>query len=418
MTRDSGQRSVCTVRLLGRQADSAWRRLLIKEGFAIPSSGEASVCFADISGTEDPDADILAMLQRTGTTPLVVRLSLTDPLPKQRYEDVVIVRTPPERLSAIARALRAAVNGRLQACAAGVRIRAITSLGHSMPIKAPKGDKAPAAILTEPHPVVLSMLGETGWKDLVAPLTSSQTLRLLENNHASALVVHLGQGMEHRLPILKLIRRQTDLRRLPVAAMSDTWTEEAIDQWSNAGVDLIAHNHELSDVLTFLKGAGARFRSQRVLTTTLTTGTLNDQGTPSPFFGPKIFERLMTEHIELNDPMAFGAISLSHEGSGNASDLSEAGVYMTMALNALDFMCRPRSDLYLFAMPYADSVYANKVMRTMQTLVEDLKFGDDPDPVPLTARSAVIQGTVTSLGDAVQRLDKLLVKPAKSLFRA
>ncbi|NRA28997.1 MAG: hypothetical protein HRU11_01960 [Parvularculaceae bacterium] len=413
MTRDGGQRSVFTVRLLGRQAQTAWRQSLISEGFAIPSSGECSVCLADVSGSQDPDAEIAGLLTRAGTTPLVVRLGLNDPLPLQSHEDVIVVRALPQRTEAVTRALRRAIQGRLHACAAAIRLQGIASLGHNMPVKATKGDEAPAAILTEPHPVVLSMLSETGWKDLVAPLTSSQTLRLLENNHASALVVHLGAGLEHRLPIVKLIRRQTDLRSLPIAAITEDWDDDAVDQWSEAGVDLIATNAELPKVLTFLKGAGARFRSQRVLTTTLATGTINDEGRPAPFFGTKVFDRIVAEHQARGDALAFGAIELGDEVDQTDNELSEAGVYMTMALAPLDFMCRPRPNVYLFAMPYADRFYASKVMRTMQTLVEDLKFGEDPSPVLMNSRHSFIDGGNCNAAEALNRLEKILAKPRK-----
>lgn len=418
MTRDGGQRSVFTVQLLGRQAQTAWRQPLIGEGFAIPSSGACRVCLADISGTHDPDAEIAGLLTRAGTTPLVVRLALTDRLPQKAHEDVIVVRSLPQRTEAVTRGLRRAIQARLQACAAATRLQGISSLGHNMPVKSTKGDQAPAAILTEPHPVVLSMLSENGWKDLIAPLTSSQTLRLLENNHASALVVHLGAGLEHRLPIVKLIRRQTDLRTLPIAAISQNWDDEAIDQWSEAGVDLIARNDELPNVLTFLRGAGARFRSQRVLTTTLATGTINDEGKPSPFFGVRIFDRIVAEHQASGNAMAFGAIELGDEADEADNELSEAGVYMTMALAPLDFMCRPRKNLYLFAMPYADQFYAGKVMRTMQTLVEDLKFGEEPSTVLMNAHHSAIDGGNCSAQEALNRLDKLLAKPRKPAITA
>lgn len=397
-----------TVRLLGRPTAARWRRKLIAEGLAIPASGTCTAALGDISGSQDPDAAITALRRQAGIEPLVVVQGMGDPLPSEPHQDIVFMRAEPEHGAAVTRAIKNVTLERYLARAAAVRLQAMTSIGHSYPAVRSEGEGSPAAMLTEPHPGVLSILSQTGWRDLVAPLSSGQTLRLLENNHAGALVIHLANGREHRLPILKLIRRQTELRDLPVAVIAQQWTPETVQQWTEAGADLLAWPEEIGGVLTFLRGAATRFRTRRALHAGLTAASISDDGKPSPIFGRDVFERVVREHLELGDRMAYGAIKLAAEAHGSDHDLAEAGVYMSMALSPLELVCRPQPNLFFVAMPYADRFFASRMMRTLQTLVEDLKFGDEPSPVLIAAKHQFLDGHDLAPSEAMERLGKML----------
>lgn len=405
---ERAQRTTVTVRLLGRDTANHWRRALISEGIAVPASGRCSVAFGDISGSPAPDEAIMQLRAIAETEPLVVVQSMGDPLPGDAHPDVVILRATPDRPGPVTRALKSAALERNMAKAAGVRLQALASLGCSYPSTRADGDRRPAAMLTEPHPGLLAMLGSAGWRELVAPLTSSQTLRLLENNHAGALIIHLGDGREHRLPILKLIRRQTELRDLPVAVLAPQWEPEQVGHWADANADLLAWPEEIGGVLTFLRGAAQRFRTRRALHASLAASSIGDDGQPSPIFGVHTFERVVHEHLELGDRMAYGAIELRAEAHGSEHDLAEAGVYMSMALSPLELVCRPRPDLFLVGMPYADRYFAKRMMRTLQTLVEDLKFGDEPSPVLIAARHCCFEAKDETPAQAMARIERLL----------
>ncbi|MEM9840498.1 MAG: hypothetical protein AAF830_15265 [Pseudomonadota bacterium] len=415
---ERAQRTTVTVRLLGRDTANTWRRPLIAEGIAVPTSGTCSVALGDISGCAEPDEAIAQLRALAQTEPLVVVQSMGDPMPFESYADIVVLRTGPDRAGPVVRALKSASLERTIAKAAGVRLQALASLGHSYPSTRVEGTDTPAAMLTEPHPGLLSMLGAAGWRDLVAPLTSSQTLRLLENNHAGALIIHLGSGNEHRLPILKLIRRQTELRDLPVAVLAPQWEAEQIGQWSDANADLLAWPEEISGVLTFLRGAATRFRTRRALHASLAASSIADDGQPSPIFGMRTFERVVQEHIALGDRVSYGAIELKPEAHGTEHDLDEAGVYMSMALSPLELVCRPRPNLFLVAMPYADRYFANRMMRTLQTLVEDLKFGDEPSPVLIAARHRCFEAKGQTPSEAIAQLERLLADDHQSAVTA
>mgnify|MGYP006266211195 CR=1 FL=1 len=410
---DRGQRTTITVRLIGRDTASRWRRLLITEGLAVPSGGGCAVALADLSGHDRPDDAIADMRRLAGTEPLIVLQRLGDVLPNDVPADVVLLRCDPERPAALIRALRAAALHRLYASAAGVRLRALASLGQTFPYAQSDGAAGPTAMLTEPHPGVLAMLSSAGWQELVTPLTSSQTLRLLENNHASALIVHLSDVEEHRLPILKLIRRQTELRELPVAVVAREWTGERVGQWLDAGADLVAYPDEVPGILGLLRGAAMRFRTRQSLSAALTASAITDDGHASPILGPRVFERVVDEHRELGDRIAYGAIELKPADRGSEPDIAEAGIYMAMALSPLELIVRPRADLFFVAMPYADRFFGGRVMRSMETLIEDLKFGDEPDPVLMTARHRCIDGEGLPPAEARLRLERMLARDTR-----
>ena len=165
---------------------------------------------------------------------------------------------------------------------------------------------------------------------------------------------------------------------------------------------------ETDRVLTFLNGAARHYRTQRMVRSSLANAPVTDSGDPSPLFGPSVFARICAEHHALGHAMAYGIIELNPEDHGTDDDLAEAGIYMTMALSPLEMVSRVNDRTFLVAMPYADRFYARRLMRTLQTLVEDLKFGDEPTPVLITARHVSLATQKDSPVDAFSRLREQL----------
>lgn len=400
---DLGQRAAVMVRLIGSAAQS-WRDRFIREGLVLPARGPYSVAFVDLTGMRSLRVRLVEAQRRAGVNPLVVLIGLDDELPDVLPQGVTIFRQIGQDPLPLARVLRLAARNRQQAEAASVRFRALAAFGIPFPAPRFDGQLGPAAILTEPQPAALPILKDSSYRELTAPLTSSQTLRLLEGDHASALLIHLSDGREHRLPILKLIRRQSDLKNLPVAVLSEHWDETTTKPWLDAGADLLAHPREIKGVLNVLKEASKRFRTERNMRTALAAASITDEGQPSPIHGEAVLERVVAEHLALGDRFAYGLMKLSCQGGGTEEDLAEAGIYLTMALSPVDLVSRPRSDLFFVAMPFADRFYAGATMRTLQTLVEDLKFGDDIAPVLIQARSRFMVADGDDPRHALQRL--------------
>ncbi|GGY40861.1 hypothetical protein [Parvularcula lutaonensis] len=416
MMSDHDHRGSVTVRLLG--AAQAWRDRLITEGFAVPTGGTRRVALADLRGVSDLSAAIADASALAGVEPLVAVIGLDDRLPPEPPIGVMLVRNAEGCESGIFRALRKAAASRIAAQTASTRYRALASSGHCFPNVKPEGLDTPIALLADPHPEVLHLLTATARRDLIAPLTSSQTLRLLEAQHAGGLLIHLAGGKEHRLPVLKLIRRQSDLKGLPVAVMAPEWSPEDAGPWISAGVDLLLTPDEVEHGLAFLRSAGNRFVAERTVSRALAASSMSDDGEASPIYGSVLFERLALEHLAQGDDLAFGAIRLTPDEHGTEHDLSEAGVYMAMAMSPLDFAMRVRDDLFIVAMPYADRFHAGRTMRTLKTLVEDLKFGTEPEPVLISARTAFLESTDESPAEAVARLVSVLDREPTSLALA
>ncbi|MEM6747664.1 MAG: hypothetical protein AAF608_09615 [Pseudomonadota bacterium] len=401
-----GHRSSLTIRLLGPSSTrSRWRKPLIAEGFVIPVGGPTKVCLVDLAGTRPIDSALDRAQEQAGVTPLVAVIGLDDPLPSRSHPGIVLVRRAEDSISPVPRALRQAVHHRLLADAASVRFRALSGLG--LPFRREDdGDDwgAPCALLAEPSPGILPVLNAVEPNTLAASLSSSGTLRLLEGGHAGALMIHINEEREHRLPVLKLIRRQTDLAGLPVAVVRESWNEDAITPWLTAGADLIARPDEAPEVLAFLKGAASRFKTATNLKAALAGSTVSELGEPAPLFGPQIFRRICEEHYAQGHIVAYGAIELHAESRVSAEDFAEAGIYLGMALTPLEAFTKLRDNLFVVAMPGADAFYARRVMRAMQTLIEDLKFGEEPAPLIMSARHASFAAVGESPSEALDRL--------------
>ncbi|MEM0928688.1 MAG: hypothetical protein AAGI89_05280 [Pseudomonadota bacterium] len=401
-----GHRSSLTIRLLGPSSTRGrWRKPLIAEGFVIPVGGPTKVCLVDLAGTRPIDSALDRAQEQAGVTPLVAVIGLDDPLPSRSHPGIVLVRRAEDSISPVPRALRQAVQHRLLADAASVRFRALSGLG--LPFRREDdGDDwdAPCALLAEPSPGILPVLNAVEPNTLAASLSSSGTLRLLEGGHAGALMIHINEEREHRLPVLKLIRRQTDLAGLPVAVVRESWNEDAITPWLTAGADLIARPDEAPEVLAFLKGAASRFKTATNLKAALAGSTVSELGEPAPLFGPQIFRRICEEHYAQGHIVAYGAIELHAESRVSAEDFAEAGIYLGMALTPLEAFTKLRDNLFVVAMPGADAFYARRVMRAMQTLIEDLKFGEEPAPLIMSARHASFAAVGESPSEALDRL--------------
>jgi hypothetical protein len=399
------------VRLIGARTDHRWRASLLAEGFAVPAGGPAECALADLRGSSDLDAALGEARRAALPLPLCVVLSLHEPLPSQRHRDVVLVRLDSEeRTAPVAAALRSSVAAMHEAHALSVRSRALAACGLPLgAISWPDLD-APAVMLAEPDRDLLPLLKGLSCERLVTPLSSSHTLRLLENQNAGALVVHLGRGKEHRLPVLKLIRRQSDLAELPVAVVTEHWTPDLAGSWLEHGADLIGRPGELPLLLKALEAGTSRYSVRQSVSQSLTNSVVTDEGHPSPIAGQRLFDQVVAEHRALGDRMAFGVIELYPDGGGSEHDVSEAGVYMAMALTGANLICRPRPNVFVVAMPYADKYYAGRTMRTLKTLIEDLKFGHEPDCVLISAKSAAIDGTGLTPKEAINELRTTLLQ--------
>ena len=410
----------CTphVRLIGQQTDQRWRRALLAEGIVLPASGRRHVAVVDVTGSPTASQDILAASAVAGTEPLVAVTGLNDPLPAGSLNGAEVLRLDRDRPKPLLRALKSAAHSRLMTDAAALRLRALSAFGQSYPAVRPEGQGGPAALLTDPSPTVLALIRQAGWKNLVAPLSSSQTLRLLESHHASALVIHLSSEQEHRIPVLKLIRRQSELNALPVAVITESWDDEKAANWFSAGADILARPSEIEAVMHRLQRASDRYVCDRTTRLSLHNSCMGDAGEPSAIIGERLFHRIAMEHQAQGDPLTIGAVELDHESQGTDTDLSEAGVYMAMALSPLDFICRPRPNLFLVGMPYADKFYAGRTMRTLQTLIEDLKFGHEPDGVLMQARTTFAESEGNNVPTMQAKLVAELLRRRTNLLQA
>ncbi|MCQ8186600.1 hypothetical protein [Parvularcula maris] len=404
------QRATISVRLIGSQTDHRWRAPLLAEGFAVPAGGPAECALADLRGAENLDTALAEARRIALPLPLCVVLSLDEPLPREGHRDVVLVRLDRDRTEPLAAAIRSSVAAMHEAHALSVRSRALAACGLPLgSIHWPDLD-APAVMLAEPDRDLLPILKGLPCEKLVTPLSSSHTLRLLENQNAGALIIHLGRGNEHRLPVLKLIRRQSDLAELPVAVVCEEWTEELTASWLQHGADLLGRPSELPRLLETLQAGTSRYTVRQAVTQSLTNSVVTDEGHPSPIAGQRLFDQVVAEHRALGDRMAFGVIELHPEGGGSEHDVSEAGVYMAMALTGANLICRPRPSVFVVAMPYADKYYAGRTIRTLKTLIEDLKFGQEPDSVLISAKSAAIDGTGLTPKEAISELRTTLLQ--------
>lgn len=375
------------------------REALIEAGCAVtplalagPRGRAADVFVADLRGAPQPLGLVNRARQAAGATPLVL-VTGTEPLKgldeaAEAHVLVQIASDPAPLIRALGRAVRAADLAR----EAGLRIAAMTALEQPLsPGDVPR-EETRVALLAEPGPHALESLNVLSDAfGCVGVLTRAQALRALEGGDVGALVVAPGTERRDMAALVRLVRRQSVLHDTPVLVCERRRTDRHVAYWNKAGADGCFLPEEAALIGASLRGGVRRRAMNQRLRTLLARTVLNDGGAQTRLVGSQLFDACLAERCRRGaSPFAVGAISLQvREGSLNPSALTEAAMYLSFGVGAEDLMARPAPSLFLYQISGADARGAERTLRALAGLAQDLKFGDEGASQTFEAKVAV-----------------------------
>ncbi len=378
-------RRTLDIRLFESGTGATLRPALHEAGCAVtpigqdgPMAGRPDAFVADLRVAERPLAALNRARQAAGATPLIVA---TGPLPQpglaeaaERHVLVQIGRDSAPVLRALGRAVRAADLAR----EAGVRLAALTALeqplGHSQ--TAPPAENV--ALLADPGPLALETLHALSPQFGVSGVLSrTQALRALECGDAGALIILAGSLRRDAAALVRLIRRQSVLRDVPVVVIEKRRTRRHLDYWAHAEIDGCFTPGEFAFTCAAIRAGLRRRLMNRRLSGLLTRTVQSDAGAESRIIGSRLFDACLAERCRRGTaPFALGAVRLrAPGGAADSAALSEAAVYLSFGVGSEDLMARPAADVFLFQINSADALGAQRTVRSLATLVGDLKFG-------------------------------------------
>ncbi|MBB4659800.1 hypothetical protein [Parvularcula dongshanensis] len=401
-------RRILDVRLTESGAEPSLRAALNEAGCAVTPFGMTSAKAAlpdafvvDLRGAEQPLALINRARQYAGATPVLI---VTGPNPNPDIASAIarhgLVQVTSD-VRPVVRALGRAVRSADMAREAGLRIAGLTALEHPLgQDHEPSADRR-VALLASPGPLALEtlyVLRPAFGCDGV--LTRAQALRALEAGDAGALVIVAGQLRRDSAALIRLVRRQSVLRDVPILVVERRRTARHVAYWMRNGADACLLPEE-GDLLEALIEGGLRRRAMnRRLTGLLARTVLSDTGAESRIVGSCLFDACLTERCRRGAaPFSIGAIRLTPPPNVPVEiaepALSEAASYLSFGVGPEDLMARPAPDLFLFQVSGAEALGAERAMRELATLIGDLKFGDEDAFTTFDTRATAVAWRAT-----------------------
>ena len=378
-TSDAPFRRTIDLRLCGNEA---LRPALAEAGCAVSpltAGGSPDVVVADLRGTERPLGLVGRARRAAGGTPLVL-VTGTDPLPTlcEAAERHVLVQTGADA-APVVRAVGRAVRSADMAREAGLRVSALTAL--ELPLG--QADAPPAeervVVLGEPGPHALATLHALApYTSFDAVLSRAQALRALEAGDAGALVLAPGPERRDAAALVRLVRRQSVLADVPVVIVEARRTDRHVAYWAKHGADAVLLPEE-EGLIAAAVSAGIRRRTMdRRLKSLLARTVMSERGAEARIAGNALFDACLAERCRRGGAFSLGALRLSvPDAAPDDRALSEAAMYLSFGVGPEDMMARPAPDVFLFQLPFADALGAQRTMRALSSVTSDLKFGDE-----------------------------------------
>ena len=361
-------------------------------GLASPRGRSADAFVADLRGADRPLGIVNRARQAAGATPLVLVCD-ADPLPSlaDPAEKHVLVQAGADAAPVI-RALGRAVRAADLAREAGLRLAAMTALEQPLGPGDVPNDQSRIAVLAEPGAHALETLHALDPAfDCAGVLTRAQALRALEAGDVGALVLAPGPERRDMAALVRLVRRQSVLHDVPVIVCEKRRTLRHAAYWAQAGADACLLPAEEGLIGAALRSGMRRRAVTRRLRTLLERTVLSDGGAQTRLAGNALFDACLAERCRRGaGPFALGAIKLDARGETPAPRaLTEAAMYLSFGVGAEDLMARPAPDLFMFQLPGADARGADRTLKTLAGLAQDLKFGDEGASQTFEAKVAV-----------------------------
>ena len=390
-------RRVLDVRLAEEGGAPSLRPALAEAGCAVtplglgsPRASAPDVIVADLRCAARPLALAAKARQAAGATPLVL---VAGPTPDASLaalaEDSTLVQLagdPAPLVRALGRAVRAADMAR----EAGLRLAAMTALEQPLHPEAVPQAPERLVLLGPPSPHALETYHALACAfPTDGVLSRAQALRALEGGEAGALV--LAPDTERRDPaaLIRLLRRQSVLRDVPVVVVERRRTERHVAYWSRMGADGVFLPREAGLIAATIR-AGVRRRAVASRLGSLLARTVSsDAGAEARLCGARLFDAALAERCRRGAPFCLGAIKLSGRGTPDQAALSEAAVYLSFGVGAEDLLARPAPDTFLMQLPCTDARGAERTTRALAALVGDLMFGEEDAPSTFEGRAAV-----------------------------
>ena len=321
--------------------------------------------------------------------------------------DTVVPATRTMRV--LLRALHRVVADSDRAAEVSVRLRAMTALGTGHVGQTPVPNRDRALILAEPGPATLPLWHELSTlMNVEAAITRSQTLQALEAGEADAIIMPAAKNRRPQASLVRLLRRHADLHNLPIAIVERSVTHRHTQFWTDAGADLVVPRQNVAALAAFCQRSARARSASQALDAMLSQTVLSDHGEQSNLAACRYFDTVLALRLKDQDrPHTLAALRLDPtSGDHPQAALSEASVYVAMATRAIDLVARPSPDLMLISLPGTDHGVGAVTMRTLEQMIQDLKFGSESAACTFRARTA---HTVVTPGMSVDTvLSKLL----------
>ena len=361
-------------------------------GVPAPRGRVPDAYVADLRGTDRPLGVVARLRQAAGATPLVL---VTGPAPlaglAEAAERHVLVQVASDA-APVVRALGRAVRAADLAREAGLRLAGMTALEQPLSPGDTPREEARVAVLAEPGPHALETLNALGPAfDCAGVLTRAQALRALEAGDVGALVLAPGPERRDMAALVRLVRRQSVLHDVPVIVSERRRTARHVAYWAKNGADGCFVPTEDGLIAASLRAGVRRRAMARRLRALLARTVLNDGGAETRLAGGALFDACLAERCRRGaGPFALGAIRLSARGQApDPAALTEAAMYLSFGVGAEDLMSRPAPDLFVFQLAGCDARGAERTLRALAGLAQDLKFGEEGASQTFEARLAV-----------------------------
>lgn len=113
-------------------------------------------------------------------------------------------------------------------------------------------------------------------------------------------------------------------------------------------------------------------------------------GEMSRLSSPRLFDTALAIRCDSGTPFCLGALRLTpHEENRNTHVFTEPSIYVALGCPSIDLVTRIAPDTLLISMPGADLAHARRRMRMLATLVLDLKFGPQDQPVTFSVETSI-----------------------------
>ena len=272
-----------------------------------------------------------------------------------------------------------------------VRLRAVASLGSNSSLNLQHSESTSSLLVAPPGPDALRVNSElNNLHPTFCVMSRQQILISLENAVADKLFIVPDRNRRPTASLIKLIRRHSDISSTPIVIFEKSPTDRHRDYWASLGADLVINSENLN-MGAAVAGHLARLqKTQRDIKSMLRHLSFTSAGEMSRLSSPRLFDTALAIRCDSGTPFCLGALRLTpHEENRNTHVFTEPSIYVALGCPSIDLVTRIAPDTLLISMPGADLAHARRRMRMLATLVLDLKFGPQDQPVTFSVETSI-----------------------------